>query len=218
MGKYKLLDLYCGEGGAGFGYHLAGFQVTGVDINQMDNYPFDFIKADAIAILNDIEFCRQYDVIHASPVCKRYSVMTKCAGTQDEHPDDIDTIRNLLQRIGKPYIIENVPGSPLKDYVMLCGTMFGLNIVRHRNFECSPAIYFPPMLCNHSKKVVKHGRKPDRQRNYAAVTGNFSDVAFAKESMQINWMRRDGLSQAIPPKYTEWIGLEMIKFLEKKGA
>ena len=206
----KVLDLYCGEGGCSMGYYQAGFDVTGVDKYPMPNYPFKFIQADALEILDDIDFCRSFDLIHASPVCKRYSMITKTAGTQNNHNDDIQAVRQRLRIVGKPYIIENVPGAPLKDYIMLCGTMFGLGVVRHRLFECNPGIHFPPALCNHHKKVVKHGRPPDRKRNFAAVTGHFSDVAFARESMGITWMGQSGLSQAIPPAYTEWLGRQML--------
>lgn len=200
----RLLDLYCKAGGAGMGYHRAGYEVTGVDIEPQPKYPFKFIQADAIAYLS--EFGHLYDVIHASPVCKRYSSITKTAGTSETHPDQIAELRALLIGIGKPYVIENVEGAPLFNPLMLCGTMFGLNVIRHRLFETSPAIWFAPFSCNHSKKVVKHGRKPNRDKHYAAVTGHFSDVKFAGESMGINWMGQNELSQAIPPAYTEFIG------------
>ena len=196
------------------GYHLAGYDVTGVDKYPMKNYPFMFIQADALEILDNIEFCRGFDLIHASPVCKKYSAITKTAGTQFLHDDDIAAVRAKLTLIGKPYVIENVPGAPLKNYVVLCGTMFGLNVVRHRLFECSPEIMFPPALCNHAKRVVKHGRRPCRSKNFAAVTGHFSDVRFAQESMGIDWMGQSGLSQAIPPKFTEWIGREMMLLID----
>jgi len=209
----RVLDLYCGEGGCSMGYYLAGYDVTGVDKYPMKKYPFNFIQADALEILDDLDFCRSFDLIHASPVCKRYSAITKTAGTQLMHNDEIDIVRRKLSIIGKPYVIENVPGAPLKNYVMLCGTMFGIGVVRHRLFECYPEIMFPPALCNHYKRVVKHGRKPCREKNFAAVTGHFSDVEFAGYCMGISWMGQSGLSQAIPPKYTEWIGQEMIKHL-----
>ena len=192
------------------GYSRAGYEVTGVDKYPMPNYPFAFIQADALDVLDDLEFCRGFDLIHASPVCKKYSAITKTAGTQSAHDDDIEAVRKKLLIIGKPYVIENVPGAPLKNYVILCGTMFGLGVVRHRLFECNPEIYFPPALCNHHKKVVKHGRRPSREKHFAAVTGHFSDVAFAQEAMGIDWMGQSGLSQSIPPAYTEWIGRQML--------
>lgn len=211
----KCLDLYCGAGGAGQGYYLAGFDVTGVDIIRHTNHPkhMNFIKADALEVLKDKDFVNQFDLIHASPVCKRYSVMSISSKTKDKHPDEIPEVRRLLKLTGKYYVIENVPGAPLLNYVVLCGTMFGLNIIRHRLFECNPMIVFPPFTCNHQKKVVKHGRQPDRLKNYAAVTGHFTDVEFAKLAMGIDWMNRDELSLAIPPAYTKWIGEKMKSFI-----
>lgn len=203
----KLLDLYCKAGGAGMGYHRAGYEVTGVDIEPQPKYPFKFIQADAIAYL--LEFGHLYDVIHASPVCKRYSSITKTAGTADNHPDQVAELRNVLKAIGKPYVIENVEGAPLFNPLMLCGTMFGLNVIRHRLFETNPVVWFAPFSCNHSKRVVKHGRKPNREKHYAAVTGHFSDVEFAGDSMGIDWMGQAELSQAIPPAYTEFIGKQL---------
>lgn len=211
--KLRCLDLYCGGGGAGHGYYLAGFDVTGIDIDPQPKYPLTFIQADALEVLRDIEYCRQFDLIHASPVCKRYSTITKTAGTSEDHPDDIEEVRDLLQEIGKPYVIENVPGAPLRNYVELCGTMFGLNVIRHRCFECWPEVWFPPFTCNHQKRVVAHGRRPNRGKHYAAVTGHFSDVVFAQESMGVNWLGQKELSQAIPPAYTKWIGQQMKEYI-----
>lgn len=207
--KLKLLDTFCKAGGCSVGYHRAGFEVTGVDIEPQPKYPYEFIQADAMEILRDKAFLSKFDVIHASPVCKRYSTITKTAGTNEDHPDQILEVRELLKASGKCYVIENMPGSPLQNYVELCGTMFGLNVVRHRWFECEPALFFPPAACNHHKPVVKHGRKPDRLKNFAAVTGHFSDVEFAQKSMGIDWMGQHELAQAIPPAYTEWIGLQI---------
>jgi len=211
MERLKLLDLYCGGGGCSVGYERAGYDVTGVDIVKQPNYPkqFKFIQGDALEILDDIEFCRSFDLIHASPVCKRYSFITKVAGTNHLHDDDIEMVREKLKAIGRPYVIENVPGAPLKNYVVLCGTMFGLNVIRHRLFECWPEIYFPPMGCNHYRKAIRPGRRPCRLKNFHSVVGHFSDIDFARESMGIDWMGRSDLSQAIPPAYTEWIGGSM---------
>lgn len=199
-----VLDGFCGGGGAGMGYHRGGAtRVIGVDTDPQPLYPFEFIQADAFKYIAD-NF-QKYDLIHVSPVCKRYSSITKTAGTQDSHPDQIAALRELLIWTGKPYVIENVPGSPLENPLMLCGTMFGLNIERHRLFETNPVIWFPPAPCRHDKKVVKHGRRPDREKHYAAVSGHFSDVAFAQQAMEIDWLGQSGLSQAIPPAFTSWI-------------
>jgi len=189
------------------GYAQAGFEVTGVDINAQPKYPFNFIKGCAVEFLR--KHGHEFDAIHASPPCQKWSTITKCGGNT-EHPDLIDPVRELLIEIGKPWVIENVPNAPLRSPLMLCGTMFGLNVIRHRNFETSFKIE-APKKCEHVKKVVKHGRKPDRAIHYAAVTGHFSDVEFAQESMGIKWLGQKELSQAIPPAYTKWIGDAMMK-------
>ena len=112
----RLLDLYCGDGGCSVGYQRAGYDVTGVDKYPMKNYPFKFIQADALEILDDLDFCRSFDLIHASPECQEYSV-TKSLKT-GTYGNDIEVVRGKLQRIGVPYVIENVPGAPLKNYVV----------------------------------------------------------------------------------------------------
>ena len=212
-GIVRCLDLYCGGGGASKGYADAGFKVVGVDNEPQLKYPYKFILADALEIAADIKFLQRFDLIHASPVCKKFSTITRTAGTQNEWPNDIPEIRQLLKKSGKPFVIENVPGAPLENYVVLCGTMFGLNVERHRLFECHPAIWFSPAVCNHHKKVAKHGRPPNREKEFAAVTGHFSDVEFAKQSMEISWLGQAGLAKAIPPAYTQWIGLQMLKII-----
>ena len=207
----KALDLFCCAGGATRGLQMAGYHVTGVDIRPQPHYVGDrFVQDDAMAWLRgERESLDQFDLIWASPPCQRYSVMTISAGTQDQHPDLIADVRSLLIATGKPYIIENVEGAPLVNPLMLCGTMFGLLVIRHRLFETSPVLYFPPGPCSHQRKVVKHGRKPDRSLHYAAATGHFSDVAFVKEAMGIDWMVRDELSEAIPPAYSRFLAEQM---------
>lgn len=130
----KLLDLYCCQGSAGFGFEQAGFNVTGVDLYPQEKHQGLFIQADAIDYL--LEHGDQYDYIHASPPCQKYSMSSKqfrILGKQ--YPDLISTTRAALIKLGKPYDLENVPGSPLINPVMLCGTMFGLPTYRHRYFE-----------------------------------------------------------------------------------
>lgn len=204
-----LLDLFCGAGGCSKGYVDAGFKVVGVDNKCQKNYPYEFIQADALEYVR--ECGHEYDVIHASPPCQAY---TSIAVWKDrEYPDMIAEVRESLKATGKPYIIENVPGAPLINPIMLCGTMFGLNVIRHRLFECNPEIWFPPAICNHHRQVVKHGRPPEHGKHFAAVTGHFSDVEYAKESMGINWMGQHELAQAIPPAYTKFIGEHLKKNL-----
>lgn len=209
----KLLDLYCGAGGAGWGYHLAGFDVTGVDLYEQPKHrkEMKFIQADALAILDDTTFCRSFDVIHASPVCKRYSVTASLHN--NDYPDDIPAVREKLERIGRPYVIENVPGAPLKNYVILCGSMFGLKVIRHRLFECNPQIFFPPMACNCTGKTnASRGYSSfEKGARYISVAGNNYKADDGREAMGIDWMTREYLSQAIPPAYTKWIGEQMMK-------
>jgi hypothetical protein len=134
--KPRLLDMFCGAGGCSMGYLRAGFEVTGVDLHPQPHYPFRFIQADAIA------YCRkhghEYDVIHASPPCQAYSITKNLKTAKTSHPDLVAATRAALIRTRKPYVIENVPGSPLINPLMLCGSMFGLGVIRHRLFESSP--------------------------------------------------------------------------------
>ena len=203
----RLLDTFCKAGGAGYGYKLAGFDVIGVDIEPQPNYPFKFHKADAIDFIR--AHGKEFDIIHASPPCQKFSSITKTAGTQDSHPDLVEPTRRALIETGKPYIIENVPGAPLINPITLCGTMFGLDCVRHRLFETNPLIWFPPASCNHYKPVVKHGRKPDRSKHFHGFTGHFSDVQWAREITGCDWMNQEELAECIPPAYTEWIGKQI---------
>lgn len=202
----KLLDLYCKAGGAGYGYHQAGFEVVGVDIEPQPNYPFKFIQADAIEFLKTADLS-EYDVIHASPPCQAYSWSAR--RWHKEWPDLIDPTRELLQNTGKPYIIENVVGAPLIDPLVLCGTMFGLKVIRHRLFESNIKLY-APCKCNH-KGTVKNG-------DYVTVAGHGGDGC-AKYSvwckaMGIDWMTKEELTQAIPPCYTNFIGEQLIDYLK----
>ena len=210
----RLLDLYCGAGGAAMGYHRAGFAaIVGVDIEPQPRYPFAFVQADALDYLR--EHGHDFDLVHASPPCQRWSNITRTAGAQDSHPDLITPTRALLQELGLPYVIENVANAPLIDPVMLCGTAFGLLVIRHRFFETRPALTLEPAPCQHERQAVKCGRPPDRQHQYHSVYGHFSDVAFAHRAMGIDWRMTQGeLAQAIPPAYTEWIGRQMLLALQ----
>lgn len=201
MKKPIVLDLFCGGGGAAMGYYRAGYEVVGVDNQYQPKYPFRFILGDALCYA--VAFGRMFDLIHASPPCKDHTSMRHLYGLQ--YKSLIGLTRSVLQWIGRPYIIENVEGAPLVNPIMLCGTMFGLNVVKHRLFECSTPVYFAPATCRHVKPVVKAGRRPNRNKHYASVVGHFSDVEFARQSMGIDWLGQKELAQAIPPVYTEWL-------------
>lgn len=232
--KPRLLDLFCKAGGAGYGYHKAGFEVVGVDIEPQPNYPFEFIQADALTFPLD-----GFDIIHASPPCQAFSAMTKGRWQDREHPDLIEPVRQRLIASGKPYIIENVPGAPLIWPIMLCGTMFnrqteeGSQLRRHRLFECS----FPVregLRCNHNNGsaigVYGGGQHPQRRRPATigvwGKSGGYSTrdnlhhygTDARREVMGIDWMSGSELSQAIPPCYTEFIGKHAMIFLNEKAA
>lgn len=207
-----LLDLFCKAGGAGMGYHRAGFDVVGVDIEPQKNYPFEFVQADAIEYL--LAHGSEVDAIHASPPCQAYSKTQKIQ--RRKHPDLIGKTRDALQAIGKPYVIENVPESPLLNPIMLCGGSFGLGTYRHRLFETSfPAV--APVHLPHCVSTAKMGRRP-KVGEMIHVVGNFSGVSVAKQAMGIDWMNRNELSEAIPPAYTEWIGRQLIQLCMRNGV
>lgn len=218
MNRPVCLDTFCKAGGAGMGYHRAGYRVVGVDIEPQPHYPFEFIQADAI------EFIRrhgsEYDLIHASPPCQAYSITASLS--KGGYPMLIDATRAALVATGKPYVIENVPGAPLINPLMLCGTMFGLRVIRHRLFECSPAIWFPPMACNHDgtasgNRNKKGVRKTLENYRFLTIVGNDYIANDGRIAMGIEWMTRAELSQAIPPAYTEFIGRQMLRYVRSNN-
>ncbi|MEJ8647849.1 SAM-dependent methyltransferase [Streptomyces sp. MS1.AVA.3] len=195
----RVLDLFCCQGGAGMGYHQAGFDVTGIDVTPQPRYPFTFIQTDALDYL--AQHGTEFDLIHASMPCQRY---TRCQQIQSrEHPDLIAPVRELLQETGRPYVIENVPGAPLLDPVELCGAMFGLRTYRHRLFEAS----FPLPHRHHPRHLAPNAKmgRPVRDGEFMHIVGNFSNVPLAREVMGMPWATRDGLREAIPPAYTHHI-------------
>jgi DNA (cytosine-5)-methyltransferase 1 len=204
----KLLDLFCGSGGASAGYAEAGFDVTGIDIEPMPRYPYRFVQADALEYV--AAHGREYDVIHASPPCQAH--MTLRHWTKKTYPDLIGATRELLQATGRPYVIENVLGAPLIEPLMLCGSMFGLRVIRHRIFETSLRLLFSPATCSHPKNAV--GRRGNEgTREWITCTGHFAGKAKAQQAMGIDWMTRDEMSQAIPPPYTFWLGRQLVELL-----
>jgi DNA (cytosine-5)-methyltransferase 1 len=206
--KPRLLDLFSGAGGCAKGYELAGFDVAlGVDRANMPRYPYDFLQVDALEYL--AKHGHEYDFIHASPPCQVYSRMRHVTGNSYE--DFLPQTRKLIDELELPYVIENVIGAPLKNPVLLCGTMFGLNTIRHRIFECGFCFNPSEMpVCQHQKKTVRQGYAP-KAYEYHCVTGNFAGMQEAKEAMNIDWMTRKELSQAIPPQFTQFIGAEWLR-------
>lgn len=203
--KPKLLDLFCGGGGGAMGYARAGFDIMGIDINWQGEYPFNFARQDAFAFAR--RHGSEFDIIHASPPCQAYSLAGRFHGPNG-HPDMLGDVRDMLIEIGKPYIIENVMTAPIRPQLMLCGTMFGLRIKKHRLFESNLKLPKAPGPCG------------DHSRVYNPFHGEHRTMAAFREAMGIDWLgtgggqvyRRAGdLSDAIPPAYTEYIGLSILK-------
>jgi DNA (cytosine-5)-methyltransferase 1 len=219
MSKPRLLDLFCGAGGAAMGYHRAGFEVVGVDIQPQPHYPFEFHQADALTFPSVM-----FDAIHASPPCQRYSDLAKRNGNAHTHPDLVAPTRALLHSTYLPYVIENVEGAPLIDPVILCGTMFpGLRVLRHRGFETSFAFEAPthgrhPLVYTMDKRKSHYGQLDDRTAFVQVTGGGNCSVAAARDAMGIDWMTKGELNEAIPPAYTEWIGEALLGLLAGEAA
>lgn len=212
MSRPRLLDLFCGAGGAAKGYQRAGFYVVGVDIKPQPHYCGDeFVQADVMTVPWKA-LGRRFDAVHASPPCQAYSTATRKANRKN-HPDLIAPVRQGLVASCLPWIIENVPGAPLRSDFNLCGCMWQLNVERERLFETSWYRGFelrPP--CYHADPVIntqrtahgpffrKHGRVPTR-------------IEIGR-AMGVDWMRGDEVKQAIPPAYTEFIGKQLMEYLK----
>lgn len=203
----RLLDLFCGGGGAAMGYYRAGFEVVGVDICPQPNYPFSFHLADAIKYsLNG------FDVIHASPPCQKHSTLKHLTG--HNYVCFIDPIRQRLKKWDGIWVIENVVGAPLLNPVQICGSVFGLAVRRHRLFESN--IYLTCTGCDHASQPApidvsgiggrRLGARLDGKGGNSRKPRNLDE---AREAMGISWMTRKELSQAVPPAYTEFLGLQL---------
>ncbi len=213
----RMLDLFCKAGGAAMGYHRAGFEVVGVDIKPQPRYPFQFIQGDAMSF--DEGFLSGFHAIHASPPCQKHSDLAKRNGNADAWPCHIEEVRKMLGYVGRPYIIENVEGSPLIDPVVLCGAMFpSLRVIRHRLFESNVPLSVPGhgkhKLVYTMDKRKSHYGKLDEWKSPVQVTGggNCSKAA-AADAMGIDWMTKDELNEAIPPAYTEFLGKQVMACL-----
>ena len=210
------LDLFCSAGGVTRGLQLAGFHVTGVDLKPQPRYVGDaFIQADA---LNPPMRLTNFDLICASPPCQAHTSL-KNMWNALPHDDLIPATRALLQASGRPYIIENVPGSPLHGAVTLCGTMFGLGcpgaeLRRHRLFEASFPVLAPSCQHGIQPRVIGvyggHGRDRRRLKN----TQDFP-IAARRHAMGIDWMTGAELSQAIPPAYAHWLAVQFLNLKQR---
>jgi len=205
VSRPRLLDLFCGAGGAAMGYHRAGFDVVGVDIVDQPHYPFWFWQGDALEFPFD-----DFDAVHASPPCQAYSqAALSQRNNGKEYPDLLAVTRKSLEASGVPWVIENVPGAPMRADFKLCGCRFGLALRRMRWFETSwHAFDFGPP-CSHDGPVVSvvgHGT-PSWVRQKLGYNPTIHDY---RAAMGIDWMNRNELSQAIPPAYCQFIGEQLL--------
>lgn len=241
----RLLDLFCGAGGCAVGYHRAGFtDIVGVDVKPQLRYPFDFFKAgaleflkclkeadgigDALGALNATGGLRlsDFDAIHASPPCQAFTRARHTPGAIGrEYPDLLTPTIKALDATGKPWVVENVPGSPLPSAIELCGTQFGLRLRRHRWFASNIFLFSPSRPCRHTDGdltvfggVVQVAGS--RGASYVAATGRTHyrqlrvPTGKGGDAMGIDWMDRWELSQAIPPAYTEFIGKQLLSHIQ----
>lgn len=237
MRKPRLLDLFCGGFGAGWGYVRAGYDVTGVDFVKRRQRPqgVTFLEADCLDVLRDVGFLRTFDLVHASPPCKVHTSlahMAKAQGHEPIHPDLLAPTRDALNEAGVPWIIENVEGAPMTPHVMLCGSMFGLQVdidgtswwlKRHRLFEfgfwgnhgmgMQPADIHP----RRGRPLGIYGQEQGQVMPSAPgrLGAQVANIDQARSLMDIPWMSWRAITQAIPPAYTEYLGRE---FIEQRSA
>jgi DNA (cytosine-5)-methyltransferase 1 len=208
MTRRRLLDLFCGAGGSAMGYHRAGFDVLGVDHIVQPDYPFEFVKYDVFEYLKNVDI-KEFSVIHASPPCQRYSKMANCQPRlQPYYPNHVSQTRKAVAALGVPYVIENVEEALLINPIMLCGRMFGLELYRHRMFESNVGLA-PRRHPPHLKPTSKAGHH--RPGTVMSVAGHVAPMSKACEAMGIDWMVRDQLVEAIPPAYTKYVGVQLLK-------
>jgi hypothetical protein len=208
--KPRLLDLFSGAGGAGMGYHRAGFEIVGVDLEPQPRYPFEFHQRDALEALRDTALLAGFDAIHASPTCQRKARVTAWRGRREDHPNTLTPALAALRAQPLPYIVENVPEAEdeLRPDYRLCGTQFGLRVRRHRSFEMGNWASFqlmPPCQCYRNPQLLPFEHKDER--------------AFADE-MGCTWMTKLEGRQAIPPTYAKFLGDQLMAHLSypQKGA
>jgi C-5 cytosine-specific DNA methylase len=189
----RLLDLFCGAGGAAVGYQRAGFDVYGVDIVEQPHYPFAFLRENALDVLRVLaeEGIAGFDAVHASPPCQGYAAVTRWRGDQGDHPRLLEVVRSRLRASGLPWVMENVRTPALRPCLVLCGSMFDLPIRRHRGFETSWNGYRLVPPCRHRATDLPFMHKHER--------------AYA-DAMGCEWMTVREAREAIPPAYTEHVG------------
>lgn len=211
----RLLDLFCGAGGAAMGYHRAGFEVVGVDIKPQAHYPFRLHIGDVLeSTPSVIRF--HFDAIHASPPCQGYTTMNNRRGL-DNTPRLIGPVRELLEATGLPYVIENVEGAKrhMRNPIRLHGGHFGIGVYRPRFFESNIPLVAPPKAPRPMNAAAVYG-KNDGRRVWTRKDGTelrCASLDEARAAMEMPWADWDGVREAIPPAYTEYIGRQLLAHL-----
>ncbi len=242
----RLLDLFCCAGGAGVGYSRAGFEVVGVDVNPQPNYPFRFIQADVLSL--DPTWISCFDAVHASPPCQWFSRTHGMApkgrtgggnggykvprerAARDDHPNLMPQTRALLAAARRPFILENVLDArrAMVDPIMLCGTMFGLRVYRHRLFEANFLLIPPPHPAHAHGLCSGEGNERGKGRGYSAsthgaqmitVAGNNFNRREGMAAMGVDWeANQREVAQMIPPAYTEFLGRQLMAHIQRRAA
>lgn len=207
MARPRLLDGFCKAGGAARGYHDAGFDVLGIDIEPQPNYPYEFIQADVMPLLADPSFLARFDAIHVSPICQSHARVTDWRGSRADYPDLLTPSLALLSAQTVPWVAENVPEAPIRPDYLLCGTNFGLNVKRHRAFQTGnwrpPFDLLPACQCYRNPRLLPFEHKDER--------------AFA-DAMECTWMTKFEGRQAVPPAFTRYIGGHLLDALSHPEA
>jgi DNA (cytosine-5)-methyltransferase 1 len=223
--KPRLLDLFCGAGGAAVGYARAGFAVVGVDIAPQPHYPYNLVRGNALSVRRWTELLGPFDAIHASPPCQGYGAATFTLVTR-RAPRLIEQLRPELEATGLPFVIENVVGAPLREPTLLCGSMVGLEIKRHRLFETSFPL--PQLACEHDRwrnRYPTNARRVTKAQTspvvhvYGTGGGAGKRLDLWRWAMGVPWMETKAeITEAIPPAYAQLIGEHLLAHLRAEAA
>lgn len=208
------------------GYHRAGFDVVGVDIDPQPNYPFQHWVGDALEYLAESTL-DEYDVIHASPPCQGYlnlGAVNRALGRTYDHPDLISATRALLIEAGKPYVIENVEDArtQLLDPVRICGTGLDRPLRRHRLFESN--VPLEGIACEHKRFTDKRywtGWRPNGEHRLSTVVqiyGNAGGREHWPAALGVDWMTSKEMAECVPPSYTEHLGRQLAAHIDRAAA
>lgn len=215
--EIRLLDLCCKAGGAAVGYALAAnalnipISITGIDIEPQPNYPFHFIQSDALSFLNDHH--SHFTHIHASPPCQHYSPSTaKHKKTGKQYDNSLQLFIHHIQFTNISAVIENVMAAPMPPDIILRGDMFNLPTLRKRKFHTINWFSFcPPMPKKQGSvkngdfvQVIGNGQKTPGKCQELKIKGSITQIW--SSALDIFWMTKKELSQAVPPAYTQYIG------------